>query len=493
MAAVFGRRGLVGIVVAVALATAPAAVSADGDLVVATLGSTPISRPIPDGFVGVSLEFKALHLYTGRDPTAINPVFVQLLRNLAPGQSPIVRIGGNSTDDSWWPVPGVVPRAGLSYRLTKGWLRTTRALAAALNARLILGVNLAAGRPELAAAEARAFEQGIGRRYIAALEVGNEPDVYPSFAWYRNSLGRVFFARGRGYSPAAYMRDFARWRAALPGFELAGPAWAHPDWLPWLDRYVAERGLGLVTLHRYPLRGCAMPSSPTFASIPHLLGDTASSGLAQAVAPYAAIAHAHGLALRLDEINSAACSGKVGVSDTFSSALWALDTLFNLASVGVDGVNLHSLPGAGYELFTFKHTAGGWQAFVHPEYYGLLMFAQAAPPGSRLLPVAAPPGPVKLWATAGRDGRTRVVAINKDSSAHQVALQVPTLGTTATLEWLTAPGLAATADVTLAGVSFGPQTDSGALNAPLHPDIAYPFLNTYTLDVPAGSAVLVTL
>jgi hypothetical protein len=74
-----------------------------------------------------------------------------------------------------------------------------------------------------------------------------------------------------------------------------------------------------------------------------------------------------------------------------------------------------------------------------------------------------------------------------------VALQVPILGTTATLEWLTAPGLAATADVTLAGESFGPQTDSGALNAPLHPDIAYPFLNTYTLDVPAGSAVLVTL
>ena len=80
-------------------------------------------------------------------------------------------------------------------------------------------------------------------------------------------------------------------------------------------------------------------------------------------------------------MNSASCSGKQGVSDTFASALWVLDTLFNLAAVGVDGVNVHSLPGAAYELFTFQHTSSGWQAFVHPEYYGMLMFAQAFPPG----------------------------------------------------------------------------------------------------------------
>ena len=68
------------------------------------------------------------------------------------------------------------------------------------------------------------------------------------------------------------------------------------------------------------------------------------------------LAHARGLQFRLDEINSAAlrrCLGRTGVSDTFASALWMLDTLFNMASVGVDGVNFHSLPGADYELFTF--------------------------------------------------------------------------------------------------------------------------------------------
>ena len=87
------------------------------------------------GFLGLSLEYKAIHQYTGRNPLAINPVLVELLRELAPGQSPVIRIGGDSTDQSWWPIRGVIPPGGVSYALTNGWLRTTRALAADLDAR----------------------------------------------------------------------------------------------------------------------------------------------------------------------------------------------------------------------------------------------------------------------------------------------------------------------------------------------------------------------
>ena len=85
-----------------------------------------------------------------------------------------------------------------------------------------------------------------------------------------------------------------------------------------------------------------------------------------------------------------------------------------MASVGVDGVNFHTLPHAGYELFTFRHVNGTWEAFVHPEYYGLQMFAQAFPPGARLLNLSAPSGPVKVWATQGTDGTLRVTVINED-------------------------------------------------------------------------------
>ncbi|MGI8411972.1 MAG: glycosyl hydrolase family 79 C-terminal domain-containing protein [Solirubrobacteraceae bacterium] len=462
--------------------------------VYATVSGTPSGAPIAPGFVGVSLEYRALHNYTGRNPNAINPVLVALLRALAPGQAPVLRIGGNSTDSTWWPIPGVIPPHEVTYGLTNGWLRTTRALASALGAHLILGVNLAAGRAAFAAAEARAFLQGIGRRYVKALEIGNEADVYNLIPGYFDSAQHPVYARPRSYDLASFTREFSRWHAALPAVPVAGPAFAGFSWLSGLPRFLsAERGLGLVTFHRYPLRGCVSdPTSPQFASIPNLLSDRSSAGLAQSVAPYVTVARAHGLPFRIDEMNSAACEGRSGVSDTFASALWVLDTLFNMANVGVQGVNLHTLPGARYEPFSFTHSGGAWHAFVHPEYYGMLMFAQAAPPGSQLLPVSVASGPVKIWATRGLDGRVRVVLINQDpGSSHEVQLETGA-STVASLQWLLAPSVSATSGVSLAGRTFGAQTDTGTLAGTLNVSYVDPASGAYTVALPPGSAVLLT-
>src|SRR5205807_8152509 len=64
--------------------------------------------------------------------------------------------------------------------------------------------------------------------------------------------------------------------------------------------------------------------------------------------------HGAGLPLRVDEINSVACGGAAGVSNTFASALWALDTMFALVRTGVDGVNVHTFQGATYRLFRMR-------------------------------------------------------------------------------------------------------------------------------------------
>ncbi len=93
---------------------------------------------------------------------------------------------------------GVIPPGGISYALTKGWLRTTRALARTSHAKLILGINLAADRPSMAAAEGMRVVQAIGRKYIGALEIGNEPDLYGVFPWYRDRRGHVVLSRSRG-------------------------------------------------------------------------------------------------------------------------------------------------------------------------------------------------------------------------------------------------------------------------------------------------------
>ena len=92
----------------------------------------------------------------------------------------------------------------------------------------------------------------------------------------------------------------------------------------------------------------------------------------------------------------------VGVSDTMASALWAAGALFSVAQDGVDGVNLHSYPGLSNALFDFTDSTRGWTGAVHPLYYGALLFAHAAPTGSRLLRVSLS-GPPTLhgWATTG--------------------------------------------------------------------------------------------
>ncbi len=499
------RRGAgIGIVVALlatlllaAAGRAGVRAQADGQPLTATVGSQAIGRPLPSGFVGVSLEYKALHIYTGRDPGAIDPVLVALVRQLAPGQAPVLRIGGNSADATWWPIRGAIPPAGVSYALTSGWLRTTRALAQDVGARLIMGINLAGGRPGLAADEARAILEGVGRSQIEALEIGNEPDLYPVVAWYHQH-GRAVHARGRGYGLSAYIQEFSRWRAALPSYPLAGPAVSGPGWMGGLGRFLSAgrgaNGVRIVTYHRYPLLACVTdPTSSQYPSIANLLSDSSSTGLAAPVAPYAAAAHARGLQFRIGEMNSAACEGKRGVSDTFASALWVLDTLFSFASVGVDGVNIHTLPGAAYELFTFTHSGSAWSAFVHPEYYGMLMFAQAFGPGARLLPASVPSGPVKVWATRAPDGTVRVVLINKDpTNSYPVQLQLPGSGASATEEWLQAPSVTATDGVTLGGQTFGDATTTGLLAGTLSEPAIAPVSGAYSLQLPPASAVMLT-
>jgi hypothetical protein len=103
--------------------------------VVLTVGAPATGRPIPRRFLGLSLEHLAVRVYAGTNPRALDPVFVQLVRNLAGGAPPQLRIGGDTTDRTWWPMPGNPVPAGVTNSLTPGWIAVTRALAAKLRAR----------------------------------------------------------------------------------------------------------------------------------------------------------------------------------------------------------------------------------------------------------------------------------------------------------------------------------------------------------------------
>jgi hypothetical protein len=455
-----------------------------------TVENATYGRPIPAGFVGLSIEFPAIESYAGSDPSALNPVFLQLVRNLAPGQRPSLRIGGDSSDWTWWPVPGIAQPRGVRYVLDARWRAVAAALSQQLQAKVILGINLEAGSVRIAATEARALTAGIPRADVQGLEPGNEPELYGSFAWYRTAAGKKVTGRPRGYNYAAFLRDFKRFAPALTEAPLVGPAIGAPKWMSKLPAFLATAPrLGLVTLHRYPLQLCFVhPNEAKYPSIAHVLADAASRGLADSVVPYVAMVHRRGLPLRIDEMNTISCGLDNAVGETYAGALWALDAVFEMARVGVDGVNIHTYPGATYELFSFN----GAQAFVFPEYYGLMMFAQAAPPGARLLRLTESRN-VKSWATRAQDGRTRVVLINRSATTARI-VTVRLRGaaaTTATLERLTGQGLTSRTGTTLGGHGFGASTSTGIL-PPADNVTVSPLHGSYVVKLPPASAAILT-
>ena len=456
---------------------------------------TTFGRPIPASFLGLSLEYDSIESYAGTNPQAIDPVFVQLVRNLNPGQSPVLRIGGDTTDWTWWPVPGLRRPPGVTFALSPRWIGVTRELAQQLRARLILGINLEAESVELASVEARKLVDGIGRGSVQALELGNEPALYAAFPWYRTPAGVKVPGRPKSYDVPAFLRDFDRFSAALPPVPIAGPALGASKWMRNLGPFLSSQPrLGVVTLHRYPLQLCyTRATSPLHPTLGNLMSPAATTGLAQSFRRDVASAHAHRLPLRVDEINTVSCGADGAVSDTFASSLWAVDAMFELARVGVDGVNLHTFPGAGYEIFKLTQVGGHWQAAVSPEYYGLLMFAAAAPPGARLLRVSGRLGAaVKAWATRATDGTIHVVLINKGPSGRVFAMRLPGTVKTATLERLQGPGLGSASGVTLGGQSFGAQTTTGRLGGSADLSTVKPIGDRYVVSLPAGSAAMLT-
>jgi hypothetical protein len=467
-----------------------------------------VARPLPDGFLGTAIEFEAVSAWESGGSAPPNPVLAQLIRNLNPIGSPSIRIGGESADRSWWPTPGVPQPRGVTLTLDPAWGQALKQLVFSTNAKLLLGLNLEANRPKLEQNEANQYLRLVGRRYIGAFEIGNEPDLYPLIPWYKLVHGKIepwyvhggtpVFARKRTYGPIEFGQELSRTLALLPKLPEAGPETGHPEWMQQFVDVVHPRGLPMtLTSHAYGLNQCVKdPAARSYPSVSHLLTLFASrENMLHFDGPYIALAHADRGRFRVDEMGSVTCHGRAGVSNTMASALWALDALFYLDSQGVDGVNLHSYPGSSNGLFDFTNANGIWDATVHPLYYGALMFAQAAPEGSRLLAVVGGGQPqLRAWSTLGTDHKVRVLLINDSlRSAGRITVHSPAGwgSQAAALERLLAPSASATTGITLGGQSF-PAGTGGALAAPEHLTVS-PRRGAYPVTMPPGTAALLTL
>lgn len=461
-----------------------------------TIGARARMQAIPRSFLGLSTEYWALPLWQRH--ASLLATVLSLLR--VPGNGPLIlRIGGDSADEAFWE-PRLRKIPEWVVELTSSWLQEARALVDASDVRLILDLNLVTAPPAIAAQWARAAETALPARSIAGFEIGNEPDIYDRQYWQSIVSGRGFGDEideilPRRLSAADYARDFRSYAhvlsAAAPGVPLLGPAVANPSrHVSWISRLLkgAPSGLRTVSAHRYVYSACALPGSAGYPTIARVLSENATAGMAGSLRTGIRKAHRAGLSYRLTELNSVTCGGRPGVSDTFATALWAPDAMFELIRAGVDAVNVHVRPRT--TNLAFSLTAKGLTA--HPLLYGLMLFTRTlgADPQLVQLRLRAPRSlHLKAWAVRVRGNTLHVLLIDKGSRSAAVFLHLPAAGP-ATVQRLLAPSVTSRSGVTLDGRQLSAE---GSWQGTPPTETITPGVHGYELTIPRRSAALMSV
>jgi hypothetical protein len=423
-------------------------------------------RRIPREFLGLSFEVSSLG-QIAQAARAGN--LATMLRSLGPG---VLRFGGVSADTrvAWTDAATPLP-SWASAGLQAGELRDLHELAVKSGWHILLTIGLAHYDPAAAAREVAAAKAALGG-WLAGIELGNEPDAYG-----RHRL------RSEPWTFARYDAQVAAYRSAIakvaPGVPLAGPDVSGSLVFQSWGRGMASReDPALLTGHHYPL-GCHDVSPPTIA---RLLSSRVRRAEDVSLRRYLSVSRASAIRFRLDETNTVSCGGRAGVSNTFASALWAVDYIARLMAADVAGMNLQGNPTncRGYTPVcapTPQLLARG--AFTaQPEWYALELTSPLI--GDR--PVQATTRPTRpnldVFAFQRGDG-LHVLIVDEDppgANRAAVSLDVGRGFGAATVLSLTAPSTSAMSGVRLVGRAVAPSR-----------------LGVITLTASPGSATLVTV
>jgi hypothetical protein len=139
-----------------------------------TIAPLDPGRPVPQRFLGLSFEAAALGQLA---QYARHGNLVGLLRSLGPG---MLRFGGITADENVAWTDASTPRpAWASSAIGPAQLRAIGVLARRSGWRVLLTVGLAHYEPSAAAREVATAHRELGP-YLAAVEIGNEPNAYGS-------------------------------------------------------------------------------------------------------------------------------------------------------------------------------------------------------------------------------------------------------------------------------------------------------------------------
>jgi hypothetical protein len=437
--------------------------------------------PVPPRFLGLSFELSALRQIA---QYADGGNLVTLLRSLGPG---VLRFGGVSADTRVaWSDPATPRPSWASSVVGARELRQLARLATRSGWRVLLTIGLAHYASRAAAREAAAAKRALGRNLVG-IELGNEPDAYMQHA-----------LRAAPWTFSQYDAQVVTYRRAIakaaPGIPLVGPdVSGSAVFMTWGPGEADHEKPALLTGHHYPL-GCHDVPAPTIA---RLLSRQIRRLEGVSVRRYTAVSRARAIGFRLDETNTVSCGGRTGISDTFASALWAVDYLARTMSSGMAGINFQGAPANchGYSAVcatTPERLATG-ALRAQPEWYALLLTKSLI--GARPLRsiVSSPRRPnVDVTSFLSGDGRLQMVIVDDDppgAGRAAMSLRVGRRFGAASVLALTAPSPAARSGVELGGQAVGVDGSwRGPTKLSRRPNRA----GTITLTVSPSSAILLT-
>lgn len=438
---------------------------------------------IPKDFAGLSFEMQRVladtngdHFFSAQNKNLIATFKTLGIKNL--------RVGGNTADRPTLPVP------------TEADVDDLFAFARTADVKVIYTLRLNHGEMDAAVKMA----DYIFRKYQNELDcfaIGNEPNVFST-----------------NYD--VYIAEWKRYAAAItaptnsPAAKFCGPS-VSPGHEKWSARFANDLAGGgqlkFISQHDYPGGDARNFSTNAVTAREKILSSAMAGNYEKFAKNFVPAVISNGLAFRFEEANSFYDGGALDASDTFASALWALDYQWWWAAHGLSGINFHTGDKVAARdenkpcrYATFWAVTNGFN--IHPIGYAEKMFSLGS--RGKILPVNVSGGETNLnftaYALLGDDKKIYVTLANRTHGATATNLSVQ-IGANGIEGWahgeiirLVAPGgeVSVKTGVTLGGAEI---TDNANWNGSWEgiPMPQQKGLFRLAVDVPAASAVVVKL
>jgi uncharacterized protein (TIGR03437 family) len=390
-----------------------------------------VAGVIGPGFAGLSYEKgqMANPFFSPQNANAIG-----LFKLIGPS---LLRIGGNSVDKTIWTPNG---KGRTSGQVAPSDVDALAGFLQATGWQVLYGVNLAQSTPALAAAEVAYAVQSLGS-YLYGIEIGNEVDLYHSNGYFPSTWGFSDYL-------ALWQSFVAAIRQQSPNVPLTGPV-AASNISGYVVPFAKAEGNNVILLSDHYYRGNGQSASSTV----NLLVSPDTNIVTQAKAMLA-VSQSIDVPYRFAETNSFYNGGAPNVSDSYASALWVIDHLFNCALNGAQGINLHG--GGNSTGYTPIADSNGVVVGARPEFYGVTLFTLAGQ--GLLLQTTINAGGLNATAYAiqAANGALSIIINNKDAAQTlTVTLQLPPPAP-ATVMQMTGPALDATTGILIQGSPIQP-------------------------------------